>query len=327
MIHTFQVASKISRDKVQRQGVNVWDSADIERLTNGLTDKLTSPVYPYTGINGIEIARAGDMYNLKLVVNPQSLITQQNTIDLFECTQDNVRQLERCFTGMLDRIGFTNFRAVTTWYVQRIDYAIEVTTPHVAHYVELAKAGNRPFRFFDGYDRSGSAYPQSKSATVNFYDKQDQIANTMANAPDFKTLHAAAQGILRLEVQCFGSKLKAISKGCHNPLRLTHFLDEQRAQRAVMYYYGIVVGHQPFYDLPTASAMIDASTLGEAKKRNLKAWLEMIDSAETIPDAKSQHNRSRATWYNYAKECRKLDINSNLIPSTWGIDYLPNPLA
>lgn len=108
--------------------------------------------------------------------------------------------------------------------VSRIDYCVNVETPHVSTYVNFmnrafrkTNSGNR-VNFTDEHHLSGSVYVRTssdyrdnsnKNYTLNFYDKSDRLKylaekGSHVNEADW----ILASNILRLEVQCGNNLIK-----------------------------------------------------------------------------------------------------------------------
>lgn len=105
------------------------------------------------------------------------------------------------------------------WKVTRLDYTIDVTTPHVKQYISLMHKCLRPRGFQNWYkdnhhrgQKQGSLYlvgkskhKQNRKLTINFYDKSYEI---QANHPDRLD---APENILRLEIQVHAQGLRDIA--------------------------------------------------------------------------------------------------------------------
>ena len=106
------------------------------------------------------------------------------------------------------------------WRATRLDYTIDVTTPHVKQYISMMHKCLRPRGFRDWYkdnhhrgQKQGSLYlvgkakhKQNRTITINFYDKSYEI---QANHPD--RLPDAPENILRLEIQVHRQGLRDIA--------------------------------------------------------------------------------------------------------------------
>ena len=328
MIHTVTIARRVSRSKMEEQGSNLFEAEDVSSLLAGNIREIQDSAQGYTGINEIK-AYAGQagLYTLQIVVNLQTLATLQHSISLFDCSPQSIQDLSTSFAGWLNCIGFTRMPPIEHWWARRIDFAVDVRLPGlVPHYVMLAKKGNRPARFIDECDKDGSAYPESKSVTLNFYDKADQVRKDMHHLSYFDTLHAQAQGIFRLEVQCEIDKLKSLRRAGVADQTLGSFMRPQLALNVIRGYYDRVLGQQDFHSLESALGVVDAFSgpgMGAAAKRNFMTRLRELAAYDTLPEAKAAQHRS--SWGDFQRRCRVLNINPVTLPEEWGIDTLPNP--
>lgn len=329
MIHTVQITHRMSQDWLNFVATNVFDRGEIDSLIHDHVTYLEAEPYQFTGINEIKVYKANEFYIISLVVNLQSLTTQENTISLFDCSPESIQLLNRQFSDTLSDIGLRGFSPITEWWAKRVDFAIDVTTHNVDRYVALAKMENRPAWFIDRVDEEGSAYPESKYCTLNFYDKLDQVRKKLTNVPDFNRLEAEAENIFRLEVQCESNKLKDLRRRKFNlpNIRLGGFLNPDISINVVAGYYYKVLGYQDFHSMAQSERIVAAYPhCGSARKRNFINWLRYIADYDTLPDAKFAFNRSPGTWYNYMRLSREIGINPITIPADMGFDNLPNPL-
>lgn len=318
-------------DKLLNQGKYIWDRAEITRFLEGHTSSLEVEPYQYYGLNELTVYRSGDFITLNVVVNLQSLTEQLNTLRLYDCTPDLICRLSEQFRTTLGAIGFTNFRSISEWFPQRIDFAIDVVTDHVAEYVALAKMEKRPARFVDLVNKEGSIYPECSSVTLNFYDKADQVRKELSDVPDYRRLCADAQRIFRLEVQCKSVKLKGLWRKYNLPnLQLGNFMNPRIALDVVVSYYTKVMGIQGFYSMAAAQTRVTHyNRCGAARKSKFIEWLNYISHVGTLPLAKAAYladGGTKSTFDRYLKLSRDIGINPITIPDEWGISTLPNPL-
>ena len=328
MIHTVTIARRVSRPRMEEQGSNLFEAEDVSSLLSGNVKEIQASTRSYTGISEIK-AYAGQagLYTLQIVVNLQTLATLQHSVFLFDCSPQSIRNVSTNFTNWLNCIGFTRLRPLELWWARRFVFAVDVLLPGlVPHYVVLAKKGNRPARFIDECDKDGSAYPESNSVTLNFYDKADQVRKDMHHLSYFDMLHAQAQGIFRLEVQCDTDKLKSLRRASVPDQKLGSFMCPQLALNVIRGYYDRVLGQQDFHSLESAQGVVDAFSgpgMGAAAKRNFMTRLRELAAYDTLPEAKAA--QSRSSWGDFLRRCRALNINPVTLPAEWGIDTLPNP--
>jgi len=326
MIHTTQIARRLTLDKFNRLAVNLFDRDAIRAFLSGQEPLETSPNYP--GINSVSFTSSHDDYlSINLVINPQTLISGVYTLELFTCTADALQQLSERFNIALDALGLRPFPPLLTWYPRRVDYAADILTQDVAHYVELGKRERRPRGFTDRVDLEGSTYPESRQVTLNFYNKCHQVESDMYRVPAYAELLEDARNTFRVEVQCYQGKVKALRRKYGLPnTQLGNFLDEQIARETILYYYGLMFGYQDFYSIQEAHRIVDTQAWRSDHKDRFKAWLRSVADADSFAAAREAFTGSSTTLDNYMKDSRTINVNPITLPEEWGIPYLPNPM-
>ena len=151
---------------------------------------------------GLQSMKVTNMENtcyemLQIVINPTELIGNKQSVELFECTNTNIRRLRRELDELLASLHPSLGLTKGAWGINRIDYALQTKTPHVQLYTELESKGIIPYNYLPD-DRSGSTYNKCKSKRINAYNKQEQLFTTAS--PDY--IKSAAEGLYRFEVQC-----------------------------------------------------------------------------------------------------------------------------
>ena len=172
---------------------------------------------------------------------------------------------------------------------------------------------------------------ESKSVTINFYDKADQVQRKLVNVVDYSRLLGEATNIFRLEVQCRSVKLKGLQRKYQqrNDLRIVNFLRRDIATDVVVGYYKLIMGYQDFHSQAHATQTVNSyNGFGAAKKRNFLRHINRFTDFDTLQDAKRSfiEEHSDSSWYSLMRTSRDVNVNPLLIPDNWGVDYLPNPL-
>lgn len=159
-----------------------------------LTDPLGQP-----GVRAINISRQknSNKYSLAIEINPTELLKGVASIDLFDCTEENVEALRKALNEMLVSIHQYFVLTDREWRLSRIDYAMQFHTPHVELYTVLESKGLIPYRY-EGLQKPGSTYNKSKSSRINAYNKGNQLSKT--NSPE--ALKQEARELYRFEYQC-----------------------------------------------------------------------------------------------------------------------------
>ena len=333
MIHTFEIKQRMTIEKFRNIAGNTFEQDEIDCFLSGDTTMLSLSPYRYLGVNDIDIYKANDGFIiLCMIINPQSMITQSITLDLFECSPSSLQALSERFTSTLECIGLYPFPAITQWFVSRIDYALDLNTENVDKYVALSKKELRPAWFIDYTIKEGSSYPESKSVSLNFYDKEDQVRKRMAAVPAFNRLLADAHNRFRTEVQCHTTKIKALKDKLGLPnTRLGNFLSEEIALDLIHYYYRYLMGYGAFYSLSEAERIVNAQRWRGDRKNKFIEWLRIAAAHDNLTIAKANALRAgdicRATLSTYTNLSNSCGINFLTLPPEWGITYLRNPLA
>jgi hypothetical protein len=233
------------------------------------------------------------------------------------------------------------FEPLLSWSVVRIDYALNLHTPHVSVYVELAKRAKLPRGYVCKEDKPGSFYVQCNSVTLNFYDKLDQMQKQLNWGQHYNRLCSDAADIYRIEVQCNGSKRFDIMQAYHLPdISLAGFLDERIAQDTIQEYYRSTIGYGDYYSLPALYQRIQETTWRKNKKERIYNWFQLIAQTGLFAESRDCFLQgvylnvepqiwvqgSKRTLADYIESCRNEKINIITIPAECEINCLPNPM-
>lgn len=280
---------------------------------------------------GIEIR-----LNPKVLLNPNMLI--QST------TVDEVPLIAARFNEQLQIIfgGFHRYLpSFNQWICKRIDYCADVITEHVSDYIRLFQRAKVPNRHFEAKNKlEGSAYAMCSSMTLNFYNKQDELIKrrTVRNDTRITDEHIrAAEGILRVEVQCERNKTNYMKQreGFSNKC-VEHFLDPRLAKETILNYYDKTIGSGDFYSLYEARKIINRARIRQDSKQALYETLDLVSQVRRMDAARKQYMEgvilegkgplqgSGETFDRNVKKLRSLGINPVTIPRSWGIHHLPS---
>lgn len=331
-VHTFEVSRKISGDKFRDLAGKWFDQNQIESFMQGSSSSLVTKNAQEYGINEVAfkpVANEG-LIVLSLVINPQSLIRRTATIDLFDCSQ---RAKERLYRAFDDEMSPVAFPPLSEWYIKRIDYAWDLhpcpvgglnDADKIALYTDLLRKARRPAAYKDSGESSGSLHSKSKSANINFYNKQDQVERKLKHLSCYDRLHADALNILRIEIQCKRTKVETLKADYHLPdTKAGTMLQRRISHGTIQAYYSTLIGYDDFYSLAEAERRIDEEHIDEAK--GVKVFLHMAAESSNLNEVFGQMHRS--TYYRRISSCRQLGINPITIPERWGISHLGNPLT
>jgi hypothetical protein len=208
------------------------------------------------------------------------------------------------------------------WTLNRIDYAINITTPYVKEYIELFQRSDIPYRFQIPYDKKakirkhkqGSYYIFNKSTIINFYDKSDERLKKKGEVVE------SAKDILRLEVQCKKGKTNAMKYKYDFDIKyLGYFLSKELSTETLANYYYKTIGTGEFYKLDKAKEIINNSDNKPGMKEKLIKVLEEVNSNRSIWKAKKNTQYSEESFRKYLKIIRELEINPITVPRRWDI--------
>ena len=347
MVHTVEIGHRLSRDKTIdfARSQSVFDEEQLDQLLDGHVDEIEAAEYQLPGFNKFRLYRRGSeqYYFLCIVINPQVLLTNRPTIDLFSCSQEAVQALETPFQAGMEIVSDVTFEPLLSWSVVRIDYALNLHTHHVPVYVALAKRAQLPRGYVYKEDKPGSFYVGCNSVTLNFYDKQDQMQKQPNWGQHYNRLCQDAANIYRIEVQCKGSKRFDIMNDYRLPnINVAGFLNEQIAQDTIQGQYCATVGYGDYYSLPAVWWRIQETSWRRPKKERVYNWLRLIAEAGSYPasiplfldgayldgEPDIWVQGSRRTLIDYEQSCQRERINLITIPSelSLNMDFLPNPM-
>jgi hypothetical protein len=222
------------------------------------------------------------------------------------------------------------------WKARRIDYSTNIITPHVALYIQLFQRADKPGNEFTELKQDNGKLGQladsfvlrSKSANVNFYNKQAQLIKSDKHKDPI--IIEAAKDILRIEVQCEQDKIKYIRKNDKNILSicLYDFMQKELSLEQILFYYDRTVGSGDYYTLSDAKKIINAlSDMTKSTKAKLIDCLKFINNQTSLWEARKKWTKSKTKnkqFDKYIEQIRKLGINPICIPNNYETKELPN---
>lgn len=344
----------------QREGLRMLHTMQItvslpdEKQYNDIAKRLQLPVqrgkhstekYSHHGFREItmihQIYRPGMVYRgIEIILNPKVMLHPDMLIQ--SITADEVPLIADVFDEKLQLIfgGYHRYLpSFNHWICKRIDYCADVITEHVSDYIRLFQRSKIPNRHFEAKNKfEGSAYAICSSMILNFYNKQDELMKRRMKNTRITEEHVrAAEGMLRIEVQCERNKTNYIKQreGFSNKW-IEHFLNPQLAQSIILNYYDKSIGSGDFYSLYEARKIINRSEIPQNSKQSLLSTLDLISQARKVDTARKQFMEgivlegkgrfqgSGVTFDRNVKKLRSLGINPVTIPRSWGIHHLPN---
>ena len=233
---------------------------------------------------------------------------------------------------------------IRSFNVTRIDYCFNIKTPHVTQYIEFF---NKAFTFTESttrinyttetqkygscYVKTASDYKQNtrKNYVINFYDKSDWIIKRRAKGiPIPRTEDRLAKDVLRLEIQCGGDLLRNVCTEMGCPRTFEYLCNFDVALHVFDKVYKTVfhgTSAENFYSYNAADEILSNNT---KQKRGAGK-----DKGKSVPQKAllrlSQNHPIAGADYQYARDfIKSFGIYPyRLIPTSWGIDSLDNPIT
>lgn len=272
---------------------------------------------------------------IEIFLNPKKLISDNHV----KITKDkDIVPISNKFNEIIKGID-AELPEFFYWTLKRIDYATYIKTPNVKEYIKLFQKGDMPSKYFKELynqkqkrrgQRKGSFYLYSKSAAINFYDKeQERIDNQLKyNISDDDILKS--RNVLRIEIQCNKSKTDYMNyKHEFKTKEIFHYLDLDLSKDMILYYFKKCIREGNYYKLDKAKKLIDENKdLTTRAKNALKDTLDLINKCRSIYKARENFNGTKETFNNHLKQLDKLNINPVTIPERWNIkdNFLINPV-
>ena len=210
-------------------------------------------------------------YSLKIQIEPWLLITQQPSIELFECTEDNISRLIDVFREFMapyvQDTEYAYLADLRNWNCRRIDYTHNIhfkDKRDADTFYRLSKRTSLHQRTKVKRRKDETMFAQSTaegnlSNKAVFYDKRAQIEADYAgmNEDDLDDLMEAAENVIRYEIQCYKGKVSTIKRKYGLPDRsIVRFLDEDIANELLFKQYEASIGYGDFYELSRAKSRI-----------------------------------------------------------------------
>lgn len=296
MVHTAELTYFPSSDMIKQfktaegtvflQQYKVWYNGSLRN--NGLQFRLK-----YIGVKNFNTPRLFCRINFKKVIS-NSIEYKVDVLTAWE-----IDQVEYAFNSLIDST-FSFLPYFEDWWLNRIDYCVNIHTPYVTEYLNLLKKGDRPY-LKDWYDhqgnygqKEGSLYLVSKakrknrSITVNFYNKLDEMRKDLDDPTteeeywEYDKVMELAADVLRLEIQCHKPKTEHIKKKYGIPYKsIVFYLDPNIAYEIIKVYLLRICGTADYHRKPEALKLIDNCNFQSKTKEKMK---------KIITDVAKQHS-------------------------------------
>lgn len=316
MIHTMTIQHDMSLRQAKKilmqQGFSQEDAiqflhGEVRRQDKeGFIKPLRSYVIQRIQIPGIEEMSIylSERYNNKtrysyrhpilyLRMEPLTLVTKEQHIRLFECTDENIRLLCQEFRNemsvFLDLDGdpdneMNEIVELPSWDATRIDYTKDIRMNNhdevltminlgkwlacVSGYMRTGECSTYGNHFFDG-----SCKVYNKTWEIEIYDKQAQIENKRGIYAEnmaidiHQQLVNESQNILRIEYRRKNPGMKKSSTG-FDDRNIMQFLSEEVGDDWFYQVYKSLYGYEPFYvlDYPLRKKLEEAYPLTKTEQ-------------------------------------------------------------
>lgn len=351
MIHTMTIQHEIPTEAVRRLLSTAGRSGDeIEAFVYGLENprkkKVESTTYirrPYPGIHNLSISRVlrsghhGGTYTeyyAYIRLEPLTVVTKEQHIALFNCTDEHIQQLRQEFRnfmveclqldGTLDSIN--ELAELDTWGMNRVDYTKDIVLQNHDEVLALMnlfkmsvlttrqRRSLHPLSIYGAHFYDDTFRYGNQSWEFEAYDKQAEIRNhreryVQTSSEDiYERLVDESKNILRIE---YRRKKNGTQKGSTGFVdkNVMRFLSEQVAETWFHEWYGKLIGYEPFYvlDYQLDLKLAEAFPLSKAesrkertrKKKYDKAYMEAKATGKKLKPYKKLLHGKTAQKYRY----------------------------
>ncbi len=298
-----------------------------------------------------------EIHRLVLRIEPQEILEQKRTVNLFDCSEESKRRLSDLFYDIMFNIFGDvepNMLELSKWYTSRVDYTLNIhllNQRNVQTLVHITKNTMQGYRYevkrTKKEDDSQSTAQANSSMKMLLYDKVRELQD-IDDSVDLSSVIAAANGICRVEVQCKSPKVRSMlkSKNKYSPCdrHVLFAMDPKIAIFNIWSYYKELVGFGDFYCLQDAVRKINASSYKPKMKEKLINFIRLGSQVNdrrqlkkafcTGQDLKSYPGiyvqGSSATYSKYINLLYKLNIHpipiSNKLLNEINTRHFINPL-
>lgn len=296
---------------------------------------------------------------IEAIINPRTLL-ENNYIAA--ATEADLNDVEAIFDERANEISellgcFKNYT------INRVDYCMNIDLEELdfpcttQQLMQLIKKGNIPPYFSERkeYSATGhryvtdsnSFYLISSAVIINFYLKYPQQTEKHPNY----LYRDKSENVIRFEVQCRNKKLNELLNSMpelqpiaeqipdyekiKGKIPIVPMLSNEISRSVVTDYFNKVVGTGHYMTYKCACAAIDSQPFEEKTKQRLKRTLDFIKSCNGIAKTREKILEGydpqlySDTIIQFNKSLRKLNklmINPVVIPESWGIKMIRNPL-
>ena len=228
-------------------------------------------------------------YQLKLMVNPQTILHPDNLIWIYNIHINPLSELFQSVNAMLSFLG--NGYCLEYFVLKRIDCCVDIDLQNnqtVEEYIRLLKKGNRPYGYHDNqmilkhqgkniYKKNGIDFINYQGIQFSAYNKYKQLLSIRVPEVTAKQ----AENILRIEVKLFDKKLKEILE--YNSMFFDEYVSEimlyyfiSNSKNILLHYLSKLSYKGTYYKKDQAITIIKNSNLKQKPKENCILLLEIV---------------------------------------------------
>ena len=321
MIHTMTIKHDITREAAaQILHVLGKDDERDEFFLSSRSRRIDIPS-PCAGIQEMTLHRfvkddygySKIFYIVYIRMEPLTVITGEQHIRLFECTEDNIQRLVDIFRAEMSaffldgapRNPLNELAELSTWDADRVDYTKDVVMNNhdevlammnICKMSVLSNCRRKALRTTSIYGKhfyDSTLIFGNKGQEIAVYDKQKEIEKRRESYPDdiYDRLNTESENILRFE---YRRKRSGTKKGStkFDDRNIMRFLSECVAERWFHKFYGDVIGYEPFYvlDYPLQKKLAEGFPMTQIEERTERKRREEYDKRK-----KAARNTGRNT--------------------------------
>ncbi|ULO08974.1 hypothetical protein H1230_09490 [Paenibacillus sp. 19GGS1-52] len=284
---------------------------------------------------------------IEIIMNPMRLLDGNDYLQLADSAHfDQIRtSFKRALNDIRKKFRskkrnknlIFRFDLLDIYSFKRVDFAINISTEHVALYMKLIKRANIPdgFQLYTIYNSISKRsepprdsfyifrkrFTKGKGAslelTVNCYNKGIQM---LENGLPY---HERAMTTIRFEIQCGYNKIYRIIRSKNlNKQGYSQFLREDISAEVLHTYFKKTVGYGDYYTISKAKELIMNTRLKLETRNNLIETIELVNDKRGIWKARETVD-DKKRFDEHIKRLHDIGINPVTIPIAERIDYLP----
>ena len=274
--------------------------------------------------------------SIKATINPKILTGEKDY--LAAATVDYLESAETLFNNEAKKIS-PILGEYSHYSMNRPDYCVnfdlsELKIPCTAEQmIKLIKRGNIPTHYSEWVDDNDSAknsfYLESKSVTINCYQKHKQLKAKFNDCPDLET----SQNLIRFEVQCKYLKTYLLSKDIKRKQELSEYdviremLSEDFCKEIIKKYFNKVIRRGDYFTLNEAIRQVQLQHFSKKKEARLIMELRRINQFRGIYKVRATLQGEELEMFRRTlRDLSEINVNPVTIPREWNITRIPNLL-